>query len=456
MGRMFDPIDEDAPQPMRDLAERLRHLMDTARYGGVRELAAAAKLGRTTISLALSGSRAPTWQTVDAILRACSVRPDTAWLKAQELAKEAELQWKHAARSSSGPSGAAASMTELPASGASRPGLFSLRPPLGNLPVRIRGRGEVIDWLQRGLETRADRIQILCGLGGCGKTTIALGLARYAREHGYTVYWVSALVEDRLTTGMREIARELGAEDDEINDAWMGLTSAMDLVWRYLDAADVPWLLVIDNADVPDRLASDNGSPGDGTGWARPSARGMTVITSRVSSEDTWGHGAERHTVNVLGIDDGADVLIDLAGQAGTVEEARTLAARLDGLPLALRLAGSYLARASRGAGILRHQYRGYSGLRTFTAYTEALADMSTVLLDEGARHSVNDMQTESMHRQLVSRTWELSLDLLESQGLSESRMIMRLLSCFAATPFPVDCCRPRQYLIELTGLSRR
>jgi tetratricopeptide (TPR) repeat protein len=320
-----------------------------------------------------------------------------------------------------------------------RPGMFSLRPPLGNLPVRIRGRDQLIKKLQRRLGNSPDQIQVLYGLGGCGKTTIALGLARYAREHGYSVYWVPAAGEDRLTTGMRAIARELNASEDEINNAWAGLASAMDLVWRCLDAASVPWLLVLDNADDPARLASDEGSPGDGTGWARPSARGMTVVTTRTGSAETWGHGAERHLVDVLGSDDGADILIDLAGQVGTAGEARNLAVRLGGLPLALRLAGSYLARASRGAGILRHRNRAPSGLRTFVAYTAALGDLGTSLLDESAFHSSTDIQLERLHRQLVGRTWEISLDLLHRQGMPEARMIMRLLSCFAATPFPAD-----------------
>jgi tetratricopeptide (TPR) repeat protein len=334
---------------------------------------------------------------------------------------------------------AKATANGLSATNSMGPGTFSLRPPLGNLPVRIRGRDQLIDRLQDRLEDRPDRIQVLYGLGGCGKTTVALGLARYAREHGYSVYWVSATGEDRLTTGMREVARELGASDDEINDAWSGLTSAMDLVWRYLDTAEVPWLLVLDNADVPARLSAYEGAPGDGTGWARPSGRGMTVITSRMGAAETWGQGAERHLVDALSSDDGAEVLIDLAGQVGTADEARNLAGRLGGLPLALRLAGSYLARASRGAGILRHRHRGPFGLRTFVAYTDALGDLGTELLDEGAVHSSTDIQLEHLHRQLVSRTWEISLDLLHDQGLPEARMIMRLFSCFAALPFPVD-----------------
>ncbi|MFI7629696.1 tetratricopeptide repeat protein [Microbispora rosea] len=48
-------------------------------------------------------------------------------------------------------------------------------------------------------------------------------------------------------------------------------------------------------------------------------------------------------------------------------------------------------------------------------------------------------MRIERLHRRLVGRTWELTLDLLDAQGLAEARTIMRLMSCFAPAPFPID-----------------
>ncbi|MDI1454439.1 tetratricopeptide repeat protein [Streptomyces sp. ATE26] len=49
----------------------------------------------------------------------------------------------------------------------------------------------------------------------------------------------------------------------------------------------------------------------------------------------------------------------------------------------------------------------------------------------------------ERTHRRLVSRTWEISLDLLDEQQLPEARSLMRILSCCAPAPLPVELLDP-------------
>lgn len=244
----------------------------------------------------------------------------------------------------------------------------------------------------------------------------------------------------RALAHLFRVARELGADEETIKAAWSGGLSATDLVWRELDAAEHPWLLVLDNADEPAWLAAETGVPGDGTGWLRSSRAGLTVVTSRVGSPGVWGHEADTHRIGVLSPADGRDVLLDLAGEAGDPAEAQVLAERLDGLPLALKLAGSYLARSARGAGLLRHRGPRSGGrLRSFATYTEALGEAGAGFLDQGEHRRLDEAGTERMHRSLVGRTWELSLDLLEEQRLPEARFLMRLLSCCAPAPFPVE-----------------
>ncbi|MEV1022279.1 AAA family ATPase [Streptomyces sp. NPDC050264] len=323
------------------------------------------------------------------------------------------------------------------------PGTFSIRAPYGDLPPRLRGRDDVLGQLEAKLAEGESRVQVLYGLGGCGKTTVALHMARYARDRGYNVFWLSAATPDRLATGMREVARELGAEEEAITAAWTGRISATDLVWRELDAAERPWLLVVDNADEPGGLAAEGGRPGDGTGWLRSSTAGMTVVTSRLSNPDTWGRNSDTHRIEVLSPADGRDVLLDLAGQSGDPAEALVLSERLDGLPLALKLAGSYLARSARGAGLLRQHGRSGRRMRTFAAYTEALGEAGAAFLDEGEEWRPEEPDLERTHRRLIGRTWEISLDLLDEQQLPEARSLMRLLSCCAAGPLPVQLLDP-------------
>ncbi|OOC54825.1 MULTISPECIES: tetratricopeptide repeat protein [Nocardiopsis] len=427
MGRPQDPVDPDAPEEARALAERLRDAMDDAGYNGVKELAEAAGKAAGTVSDALNGKRA-SWETVKAVLGACDVRVSSEWSARCEAAAQARRQRGQRARS----------VRDDPAAEQRGPGLYSIRPPIGELPTRVRGRDGLLRSLRETLAAPGEHVEVLHGLGGCGKTTVALSLARDARERGYTVFWVPADDHDRMVTALREIALELGADEEEAADAWAGRASATDLLWRHLDAAQRPWLLVLDNADDPTRLAAPDRVPGDGTGWVRTSGTGLTVVTTRVGSAEVWGGATRRHPVDVLPADDGADILIDLAGNAGTEAQARLLAERLGGLPLALRLAGAYLARTASGVGLLRRGGGPSKRIRTFDAYLEVLGDLGPELLDRGAGGGAA-ADTEHLHRRLISRTWELSLDLLDEQGLVEARPLMRLLSCFAPEPFPAD-----------------
>ncbi|MFB6666315.1 hypothetical protein [Streptomyces parvus] len=321
-----------------------------------------------------------------------------------------------------------------PSASGPTPGTYSVRPPYGELPARLHGRDSLLADLERALAEGHEQVQVLHGLGGCGKTTAALRLARHARDLGHQVFWVSATTNERLLTGMSQVARELGVAEDGLSRAWAGHSSALDLVWRCLDRAGERWLLVVDAVDDLSVVASEHGSPGDGTGWIRPSRSGLTVVTSRVGNPLLWGTEAVCRAVDMLSAEDGAKVLTDLARDAGPVEDARTLAARLGGLPLGLHLAGSYLAKTRRSLGFAR----GVMDVRPvgdFAGYTAELDRLGAPLLDAGG--SFTSGTDDQRLRRLVSHTWEISLDLLTRQGLPEARLLMRVLSCFAPTPFP-------------------
>ncbi|MER6027577.1 hypothetical protein [Streptomyces sp. NPDC001851] len=432
-GLALTPVDPEAPEPVRALALRLRRVLSTAGFGSLREIAAACGVGRTTVSDALSGTRAPTWATVAALLKGSRVVPDVEWRRAVDAAKDAERAHKGRRRGGT-PVAADAPVPAGPGSAAA-PGTFSVRAPYGELPGRVRGRDELLAALERELLEGADQVQVLHGLGGGGKTTVALRLAQYAHRQGRRVFWLSATTRERLTTGMRQVARELGVSEQQVEAAWSGRSSATDLVWRALDTADEPWLLVVDNADEPAVTAAVDGAAGDGTGWIRTSPAGLTVVTSRVGNPMVWGGQGRCRSVDVLSPEDGAAVLMDFAGDSGPAADALLLAERLGGLPLALRLAGAYLARTRRGFGLLRDS--GDHGLvRDFAGYARELDRLGAELLDRGEPDGQS--AGERRLRRLVGRTWEMSLDLLAAQGLPEARDLMRLLSCFGRAPFPV------------------
>ncbi len=250
------------------------------------------------------------------------------------------------------------------------PDTSSIEPPLGRLERPVRGRMDILSLLRdkvTGANARA-RVNVLCGLGGCGKSTIALEVAKYAIDHSVRVLWVSASSSTALHSGMRQVAAALGATQDDLLAAWGGRGSATDLVWQLLNECRSHWILIIDNADEPSDLSDGDGELRDGTGWLRApkSENGSVIVTSRDCNPEHWAAWCTLHEIPMLGSSDAADVLMDRAGiVAGDITDARDLAKRLDGLPLALHLAGTYL-RSNADA-----PWDG--AIKTFKAYEAAL-----------------------------------------------------------------------------------
>lgn len=262
-------------------------------------------------------------------------------------------------------------------------------------------------------------VYVLHGLGGCGKTAVAYTLFQHATHQANRLgLWVNASDSASLRAGMLAVAADRGATDGELIGARAGLRPAADLVWHYLDHSDQPWLLVLDNADAPAILR-------DG-GWLRTSPTGTVVVTTRQAAA-RWWPGAELLQFGVLPREDAALVLRDLAPHAGTLEDAAEVADRLGRLPLALTLAGGFLA----------HQVIAPWSLADYGRRLDGNAGLDPIeLIEQGATAIGGDS------RHLPSRTWQLSLDALTEQGQPESGHLLRLLACWSNDPLPLSVLR--------------
>ncbi|MDG4806362.1 tetratricopeptide repeat protein [Micromonospora sp. WMMD1120] len=314
-----------------------------------------------------------------------------------------------------------------------RPSRVSVDPPFGRLDSPLHGRDDLINEIVRAAEFADDRpsVHILCGMGGSGKSHVALEIARRARADGRTVWWVQA---GRLNSGMREVVSQLGASETQVDQAWAGMISATDLVWRYLNQAAQPWLLIFDSADEPASLGPTDGVLADGTGWLRrPEADdGMVIVTSRDGNRATWGTWSTLHQVRPLDADAGAQVLIDRAGtQAGDLADARELSRELGGLPLALRAAGNYL-RSVNASPV----WRGSSTITTFADYLAAVQRRFRAPRD--ASDADVDLD-ESLGLEIVREVDDISLDLLARRQLRQSRPLLNVLACLSTSPVPYE-----------------
>jgi tetratricopeptide (TPR) repeat protein len=306
----------------------------------------------------------------------------------------------------------------------------SIAPPVGQRDERfpLRGRDQLLTSLAGS--SPGLRVRVVHGLGGSGKTRLALEVSYQAGQRGVEVWWVSAADASRLVAGMQAVGRRLGVADTDLQHG-----EAADLVWQQLASRQQEWLLVIDNADEPPVLAGPEAEVADGTGWLRPlqSPAGLVVVTSRDGRASSWGPWCGLYPVRMLSARVAAQVLADHAEHhsgLGSDAEAVALAQRLGGLPLALKIAGSFLAESAT----VPAAFADPGLVRSYGQYQQAIGqeDLAPALPDPG-----DGELTPEQAGSLIERTWDLTLDRLEAKDLPEARRVLRLLASLADAPIP-------------------
>ncbi|WP_433220339.1 tetratricopeptide repeat protein [Dactylosporangium sp. CS-047395] len=289
--------------------------------------------------------------------------------------------------------------------------------PAGGGTALLRGRDQHVRRLRRAARRPDGRLYVLTGLGGVGKSCLAVSTCRwFERRHGERAWWITA--EEGLTEGLVSVAEDLRLGRAHVTAIRAGSPRAVEQLWEALSRTRRRWLLVFDNVDDTQVAAGLVGSA-----VARCADRGLVLVTSRLAGTSRIGgrplwDGAETVELGPLGGPDAAQVLLDLAPGGGDRPAAERLAADLGGLPLALHLAGSYLGSP-------------FPIWRTFDDYRAALREL-------GVRTVLGPADESIGHRGNVALTWELSLSALDRQGLPQCRALLRVLAYFApAVPVP-------------------
>ncbi|MEV7277252.1 tetratricopeptide repeat protein [Streptomyces sp. NPDC093111] len=306
----------------------------------------------------------------------------------------------------------------------------SVTPPKGLHPRHLHGRDAVLRALGAdGIEPLRGSVTVLHGMGGVGKSAVALSLASIVQDNGIQVFWVRASDAEGIPAALRQIAAKLVGSENHARQVAAGVLAPVDLVWEALDASSRPWLLVIDGADAPAEIERTL-EPA----WLRGSMTGAVLVTTRLGSPDLWPAEASMIKLEPLDPASGTELLLDLAGGSEAQwQAADLLSRRLGGIPLALRLAGRCISQP-------------LSPLRDFATFHAALDKDFANVVDRAVDASVRP-RSDGDARDLVMQTWEVSLDALEWQGVPHVRSIMRVLSCWAAQSVPVELLSPKVLL---------
>jgi tetratricopeptide (TPR) repeat protein len=229
-------------------------------------------------------------------------------------------------------------------------------------------------------------VQAIQGLGGVGKTQVAVHYAyRYSAE--YTgVWWLPAESAATLAARYAALADRLELRVAESGDQ----KQRIEAVRNYLEGTEETgerWLLIFDNA-VP---TFDSHSGAGALDGYRPRRGNCDVlITSR---EKSWPL-AEEQDVDVLAEDDAVQFLMERTGDEDE-RAARVLALELGCLPLALEQAGAYIYESRR---------------------QQSLASYLALFRRNPLEHLASDRTKVGEYNEVVATTWFISFEAIEHQ----------------------------------------
>lgn len=206
----------------------------------------------------------------------------------------------------------------------------------GDVPIRnpdFTGREDLLESLRAALvhSSKASVLpRALHGLGGVGKTQLALEYVyRYADQYDL-IWWIPADQKSLALTSLANLCEELGLTQN------VDQQQTANAVLRALSNGNLSWLLVFDNADEPDEILP-----------LVPSSGGHVIITSR---NQEWSRSSDAIEVNVFARGESIS-LLRKRGDVISVEDADRLASTLGDLPLALDQARYWQAATGMRVG---------------------------------------------------------------------------------------------------------
>lgn len=245
---------------------------------------------------------------------------------------------------------------------------------------------------------------VVHGLGGTGKSTLALHFAHRNLTRYNPVWWISADSPVNITTGLAALAARLNPYAD-----FAAKTSAEAASWAvgWLQAHD-GWLIVLDDAKSPRAVESVLGTL----------TSGRQLITSRRATG--WHRVARPLPLAALPPDAALDMLMQIVNPGDDSDRTllERLAAELGYLPLALDQAAAYIQHTEIPPETYLDRLRRYPA-RMFAASAPS---------DEG----------ESDRQRTIARIWLLSLEAITGEQPLAGE-ILRTLAWFAPDPIPRD-----------------
>lgn len=273
----------------------------------------------------------------------------------------------------------------------------------GGVPQRTKnftGREDILGRLRQRVSNQpvtAVLPHALQGMGGVGKTALAIEYAHRFSAQYDLVWWIPADQPVLVRSSLAALAESLGLPPAAETGIETAAAAVLNLLRQGQPSAR--WLLIFDNADQPEDLNQ-----------IIPRGPGDVLITSR---NHRWQSVVNTVEVNVFARDESLEFLAKRLPKGVDISEAAQLADDLGDLPLALEQAGALQAET----GMSVEEYR------------RLLGEHAAELLDEGKSPE---------YPRSMTAAWKLSVSTLDRQ-LPEAVELLRCCAFFGPEPIPRD-----------------
>ena len=291
------------------------------------------------------------------------------------------------------------------------------QPPVWNIPYRrnpfFTGREDLLkqlhEYFTQAKTAALTQPPAITGLGGIGKTQVAVEYAYRYKDTYHDVFWVNATSRETLIEGFVTIARLLALPAKDEQDQTIIVAAVQQWLTNHSE-----WLLILDNADDL-QLVTEFFPTGN---------TGHILLTTR---EQGWGSVARNFTVKKMDETEGVLFLLRRANvltsplaplsEASSAEQATAAAIvkAMDGLPLALDQAGAYIEETPS----------------TLDAYLKAYQRRQTELLRERGKD-------QQYHHEAVATTWSLNFEQVKRLNPTAADLL-RFLAFVAPDAIPEE-----------------
>jgi len=279
----------------------------------------------------------------------------------------------------------------------------------GGVPQRNKnftGRDGVLEQLRGGASNITAVVpgeplpKALQGLGGVGKTAVAVEYAHRFRGEYDLVWWIPSDQIALVRSALAGLAVELGLEPASASGIEATTAAVLDALRR--GEPYRRWLLIFDNADQPEDLDA-----------LIPRGPGDVLVTSR---NHRWQSVIETVPLDVFARTESMEFLGKRVPSSLATHRADELADKLGDLPLALEQAGALLAE----------------GGMAVDEYLRLLGEEVTKILAEG---------TSPAYPVSMTAAWKLSVGTLRKR-LPQAVDLLRCCAFLGPEPIPRDVFR--------------